>query len=116
MSRPASCSAVSGFRPGTGCVVERWKNSGTISTIPPTATTSRISTIIRKLLVSIRSWPETGRVVLIEVPRGSGGCSGRGDDAGDRRLPSRRAAGAGGHHDVPGHQQHAAEIKQPADE
>jgi hypothetical protein len=34
---------------------ERWKNSGTISTRPPTATASRISTIIRKLLVSIFS-------------------------------------------------------------
>ena len=41
--------------PGTASVVERWKNSGTISTMPPTAITSRISTIIRKLLVSIFS-------------------------------------------------------------
>ncbi len=36
----------------TGWVVDFWKNSGTISTRPPMATTSRISTIIRKLLVS----------------------------------------------------------------
>jgi hypothetical protein len=44
-----------GLEPSTGCVVERWKNSGTISTMPPIATDSRISTIIRKLLVSIFS-------------------------------------------------------------
>jgi hypothetical protein len=36
-------------------VVERWKNSGTISTRPPTATVSSTRTIIRKLLVSIFS-------------------------------------------------------------
>ena len=41
--------------PGTGCVVDRWKNSGTISTRPPIATATRISAIIRKLLVSMRS-------------------------------------------------------------
>ncbi len=44
------------MRPGAASVVLRWKNSGTISTMPPTATVSRISTIIRKLLVSRRSW------------------------------------------------------------
>ena len=38
--------------PWTGSVVDFWKNSGTISTKPPTATTRRIKTIIRKLLVS----------------------------------------------------------------
>jgi len=36
-------------------VVERWKNRGTISTRPPTATVSRMRTMIRKLLVSIFS-------------------------------------------------------------
>ena len=45
--------------PAIGCVVDFWKNSGTISTMPPTAMVSRINTIIKKLLVSIRSWPET---------------------------------------------------------
>ena len=39
----------------TGWVVDFWKNRGTISTSPPTATVSRMSTIIRKLLVSIFS-------------------------------------------------------------
>ena len=38
-------------------LVERWKNSGTISTMPPTATTRRTRTIMRRLLVSTRSWP-----------------------------------------------------------
>jgi hypothetical protein len=41
--------------PSIGLVVECWKNSGTISTRPPTATTRVISMIIRKLLVSMRS-------------------------------------------------------------
>jgi hypothetical protein len=42
--------------PAIGSVVDFWKNNGTISTAPPIATTIRISTIIRKLLVSIFSW------------------------------------------------------------
>jgi hypothetical protein len=54
MSRPQLQRRV-GLEARTGSVVDFWKNSGTISTRPPTATTSRISTIIRKLLVSIFS-------------------------------------------------------------
>ena len=56
MSRPASCTGVYGFNPATGSVVDLWKNSGTISTRPPTATTRTISTIIRALFFSIISW------------------------------------------------------------
>ena len=41
--------------PGSGSVVERWKNSGTICTRPPTDTTSTISTIISQGLVSMVS-------------------------------------------------------------
>src|SRR3954447_17122389 len=65
MSRPASCSAVYGTTPGVAWVVDFWKNSGTISTRPPTATTSRISTIIRKLLVSTFSWLKPVGLVLV---------------------------------------------------
>ena len=56
MSRPANCNAVYGCKPVIGSVVDFWKNSGTISAKPPNATVSKISTIIRKLLVSIFSW------------------------------------------------------------
>src|SRR6266581_353042 len=42
MSRPASCSGGYGLTPVTGCVVDFWKYSGTISTSPPTATTTMI--------------------------------------------------------------------------
>ena len=38
MSRPASCSGVSGSTPATASVVDFWKNSGTISTTPVEAT------------------------------------------------------------------------------
>jgi hypothetical protein len=47
---------VSGLTPCTASVVDFWKKSGTISTRPPMATTTRISTIISRLLVSIFSW------------------------------------------------------------
>jgi hypothetical protein len=46
-------------------VVDFWKNSGTISTRPPMATTSRISTIIRKLLVSTFSCEKPAVVVSL---------------------------------------------------
>jgi len=47
----------------TASVVDFWKNSGTISTRPPMAITSRISTIIKKLLVSTFSWLKPVEVV-----------------------------------------------------
>src|SRR6185369_9518505 len=94
------------------CVVVFWKNSGTISTRPPTATTSRISTIIRKLLVSIFSCekPGVGVVVvsLMFVSR-SGGLRARGD------RDAHGAAVGHGHPGVPGHDQHAAQVQQAAD-
>src|SRR5262245_18953241 len=110
MSRPASCSAVYGLRPGTGCVVERWKKSGTISTRPPIATTRMISTIIRKLLVSMRSCEKapTGlswsAMVCLSGFRGS---------CGQRRGS---AGGAGRHREVPGHHAHAHQVQQAAEE
>src|SRR4051812_38067398 len=113
MSRPATCSAVAGFMPATGSVVDFWKNRGTISTRPPTATTSRISTIIRKLLVSTFSCENvaTGGALSLMVGRLSrSGVGGDGRD-GD---PHRAAVGHR-HPGVPGHHQHAAEVQQAAD-
>src|SRR5215510_8695631 len=106
MSRPASCSAVYGLRPGTGSVVERWKYSGTISTRPPMATVMRISTIIRKLLVSMRSWP----VALVSDMVGSSGV---------RQLRDRRRADRAvldRHHHVPAHHPHARQVQQAAEQ
>jgi hypothetical protein len=37
-------------------VVDFWKNKGTISTMPPNNNTTKIKTIMRKLLVSTFSW------------------------------------------------------------
>src|SRR3569833_3534011 len=51
--------------PVIGSVVDFWKNSGMISTAPPMATTSRISTIIRKLLVSTFSCEKPVEVVVL---------------------------------------------------
>src|SRR3954454_22966671 len=110
MSRPATCSAVYGFRPVTGSVVDFWKNSGTISTRPPTATTSRISTIIRKLLVSI-FWcekPAVGVWLSLIGLAPSGGLR-------DRHGDARRVAPRHGHEGVPGHHQHAVQVQRPAD-
>jgi hypothetical protein len=47
---------VYGFSPTIGSVVDFWKKSGTISTSPPMAMVTRISTIISRLLVSTFSW------------------------------------------------------------
>ncbi len=52
MSRPASASAEYGFSPATGSVVDFWKNSGTISTKPPTLTTSSTRTMSQGRLLS----------------------------------------------------------------
>src|SRR3954469_4706549 len=107
MSRPATCSAVYGFRPVIGSVVDFWKNRGTISTRPPMATTSRISTIIRKLLVSTRSCEKVaGALESFMVCA----LSGVGNGGGDGQL--HRAARGHCHPGVPGHDQHAAQVQQ----
>src|SRR6218665_2097448 len=113
MSRPANCIASEGSTPLTASVVDFWKNSGKISTRPPMAITSRISTTIRKLLVSTFSW---------EKPLGAGGLLSNMarpslTRSGMRRVHGRngypdRTAGAGGQPDVPGHHQHAGQIQQ----
>src|SRR3954470_22040763 len=95
-----------------GSVVDFWKNRGTISTSPPMATTSTISTIIRKLLVSIFSCEKVATVVSLSLMSGSpsGGLGGR--------HPDEHAAGvamAHGHPGVPGHHAHAGQVQQPAD-
>src|SRR6478736_3688073 len=82
MSRPASCNGVSGTTPLTASVVDFWKNRGTISTRPPTATTSRISTIIRKLLVSTFSWEKPVAGVALSLMLNSFCGSGVGDGDG----------------------------------
>src|SRR6187431_3095663 len=110
MSRPASCSAVYGLTPGTASVVDFWKNSGTISTRPPTATTSRISTTIRKLLVSIFSCEKPVEGVWLSlILLLSGGLRHR------HGHPDRAAAGHR-HPRVPGHHQHAAQVQETAEE
>src|SRR3954464_14475942 len=103
MSRPATCSAVFGFSPVIGSVVDFWKNSGTISTRPPMATTSRISTIIRKLLVSTLSCEKVGTGLALSLMGGVVGWSGGGEDGG--HLHRQRAAAGHGHPGVPGHHQ-----------
>src|SRR5574340_148802 len=108
MSRPVSCSAVYGFRPSIGWVVLRWKNSGTISTSPPNETATTINTIIRKLLVSIFSWPVTARFAMAFSPRRSG--------VGHHRRHRHFDRPARGHRldHVPRHDQHAGEVQQAA--
>src|SRR3569623_205290 len=109
MSRTASCSAVSGLRPAIGSVVDLWKNSGIISTAPPMATTMRISTIIRKLLVSTFSCEKPAALgVLLMVLRPSGGLR-RGD------RDAHGAARRHGHPRVPGHLQHSTQVQEAAD-
>src|SRR4051812_27987211 len=111
MSRPASCSAVYGLMPATGSVVDFWKNSGTISTRPPTATTSTISTIIRKLLVSIFSWEKPGAGLWLSLM----GCF-RSGGLRHRDGDPRRAAARHRHPGVPGHHQHAEQVQRAAEE
>jgi hypothetical protein len=55
MSRPVSASGEYGATPLTGSVVLRWKNSGTISTRPPTLTVRTVSTIIQLTFFSMVS-------------------------------------------------------------
>src|SRR4051812_17649752 len=114
MSRPATCSAVLGFRPVTGSGGGFWKNSGTISTRPPMATTSRISTIIRKLLVSTFSCEKVGTGVALSLMvlllEESGGRHGGGD------VDAHGAAAGHRHPGVPGHHQHAAQVQEAADD
>src|SRR4051812_26410353 len=111
MSRPASCRAVYGLTPSTGSVVDFWKNSGTISTRPPMATTSRISTIIRKLLVSTRSWvkPAAGVTLSLMVVLSRSGGLGHGG-----HVEPGGPAGRHRHPGVPGHHQHAGQVQQAA--
>src|SRR4051812_48820136 len=119
MSRPASCRAVYGLTPVTASVVDFWKNSGTISTRPPMATTSRISTIIRKLLVSTLSWVKPDSVagaafwLMVWLSLESGGGVGA-DHGGD--VEAHRAAAGDGHPGVPGHHQHPGQVQQAAEE
>src|SRR6185436_14447461 len=56
MSRPATCSAVYGFKPATGSVTLFMKDKGTISTSPPTATVRITRTMSSAWLRSMRSW------------------------------------------------------------
>ena len=56
MSRPVSLSGEYGFSPATGWVVDPWKNSGTISTRPPTLTTSSTRMMSHGTLLSMCSW------------------------------------------------------------
>src|SRR3954463_15003811 len=107
MSRPSTWIGVGGFRPSIASVVDFWKNSGTISTRPPTATTSRISTIIRKLLVSI-FWcekPDPGVLELIVLSSCVGCCRVRGNAGANRLTCGER------HRDIPRHHQHAAQVE-----
>src|SRR3954471_11226243 len=98
--------------PAMGSVVDFWKNSGTISTRPPTATTSRISTIIRKLLVSIFSCEKPAAEVALSLMVSSLSRSGVGD--GGRDADAHGAAVGHGHPGVPRHHQHAGEVQQAA--
>src|SRR3569623_2233488 len=103
MSRPINCSAVLGFRPSTGVVVEVWKNSGTICTRPPTLTMRMVSTISRPRFFSMFSCE-----IMFGLLSGVDGLRDGGviDDA----------SGSAGLPDVPGHHQHAAEEQRPAGE
>src|SRR6478735_10139014 len=114
MSRPASCNGVSGTTPLTASVVDFWKNSGTISTRPPTATTSRISTIIRKLLVSTFSWlkPAAGWALLLMMVVSPGSLSRRHRHG---HVHPHGTAAHRRHPRVPGHHQHTGQVQQAAD-
>src|SRR6218665_1893737 len=113
MSRPANCIASEGSTPLTASVVDFWKNSGKISTRPPMAITSRISTTIRKLLVSTFSWekPLAAEGLLSDMARLSLARSGMRRVHGRNCYPD-RTAGACGQPDVPGHHHPAGQIQQ----
>src|SRR5665647_1279043 len=108
MSRPASCSALSGSKPLTGSVVDFWKNRGTISTKPPTSNTTRINTIIRKLLVSIFSCDRPPLALLFAMVFSFSGV-GNGDWSqnghGDRAAAGRCLQC------IPEHDQHTSQIQ-----
>src|SRR3990167_845874 len=95
--------------PLIGSVVDFWKNSGTISTIPPTSRTNRINTIIKKLLVSIFSCDKPELLVSLAIFLFSLGV---GSDGGDGH--SSGPAGSRGLQGVPQHDQHAAQVEQTA--
>src|SRR5471030_2655741 len=105
MSRPASRSGEYGFRPAIGSVVDFWKNSGTISTSPPTLTTSVTRAISSQGFFSIHSCENFILAPLCGVT--SGVASGQRGDARRRRL-----ALAQGHEGVVAHQAHAAQVQQ----
>src|SRR5690606_33056775 len=88
-----------------------WKKSGTISTRPPMATTMRISTIMRKLLVSTFSCEKPAAAVLSLLMS----CSLRGVRHG-RHAHAHRAAVRHGHPGVPRHHDHAGEVQQAAED
>src|SRR5664279_3077206 len=102
MSRPASASGGYGFNPATGWVSEPWKNSGTISTSPPTLTTSNTRMMSHGTCVSICSWLSF-IVIVLRVYRHAGR-NGRFERLG----PGDRA------HGVVRHDQHAGEEQEAA--
>src|SRR5512134_1252149 len=105
MSRPTKRSGSYGLIPCTGCVVDRWKYSGTISTSPPIATTRMTSTISRVGVVSILSCVS----FIVRLPDSSVRDGGR-----DLRLDG--LALADRLHHVPGHQDHPCQVHQPAEQ
>src|SRR5574343_683957 len=94
--------------PLIGSVVDFWKNSGTISTRPPTNSTSRISTIMRKWLVSIFSCDMPPLVLWFAMMDSfflGVGCGSRNGDV-DRTTGRCRLD------HMPQHDQHAQQVQQ----
>jgi hypothetical protein len=98
-----------GLEPSTGCVVERWKNSGTISTSrrsPPSAGSARSSG---------SCWSRSSRDRQGHVLPWCGVLRAR-----FRRGPATAGIGVARpcrcdrHHHVPGHDQHAGQVQQAA--
>src|SRR5215831_16403000 len=108
MSRPTRRSGSYGLMPATCWVVCRWKYSGTISTSPPSATTSTIRMIISHEFCSMKSWSSFTTRLRDRLPSDS--CVHRGH--GDRVLD--RPTSAHGLPHVPAHHAHAAEIEHAA--
>src|SRR5664279_4141154 len=104
MSRPASCSGVYGLTPATGSVVDFWKYSGTISTKPPTLISRMMPTTIQPMFFSRNSW-----VSFIVRPLRV-----RRHERRDRCIDGLAAADRAD--DVPGHDQHAGEEQNAAEQ
>src|SRR4051812_23931166 len=105
MSRPARRNGEYGLRPATGSVVDFWKNSGTISTAPPTLTTSVTSAISNQGFFSIHSCEN---FILCSESGVTGGQRGNARHSG--------LAVTQGHPGVVGHHTHAAQVQQAAGE